>query len=372
MIRIILYVATAIVITHGLVHLMGFVAYWPLAEVAGLPYKTSLLGGRWEIGEISMRYFSALWLAVAAGLLASTIGLALKQEWWLPMMGMAILLSLVICILDWRYAWRGAILSLLILVPLLLAWGLRIQPQPFSPYPEPTPELTTISLPTGLPVPVDRYYKTIFGEEVPAIESAVITARGKLRFAGITFPARMRFTHDAGQGYRHYIEATIFGYPLLKVNERYLGGQARMELPVGLVENDPKIDMAANLGLWGESIWLPSIFVTDSRVRWQAMDDTSARLFVPFGDGQDSFELTFDPETGLIESMEAQRYRDVSDVAKIPWKVELISWDAYQGLLIPSFSTVTWADQGSPWLIIDIDDIAYNVDITTFIRSRGA
>ena len=89
------------------------------------------------------------------------------------------------------------------------------------------------------------------------IESAVITGRGRLRFMGITFPARLRFIHDAGQGYRHYIEATIFGLPILKVNERYLDGQARMELPVGVVENEPKINMAANLGLWGESIWLP-------------------------------------------------------------------------------------------------------------------
>ena len=55
----------------------------------------------------------------------------------------------------------------------------------------------------------------------------------------------------SGLGYRHYIEATIFGYPLLKVNERYLDSEARMELPVGIVENKPKVDIAANLGLRG-------------------------------------------------------------------------------------------------------------------------
>ena len=41
--------------------------------------------------------------------------------------------------------------------------------------------------------------------------------------AGIAFPARFRFIHEAGRGYRHYIEATVFGLPLMKVNERYLG-----------------------------------------------------------------------------------------------------------------------------------------------------
>ena len=101
------------------------------------------------------------------------------------------------------------------------------------------------------------------------IKSVVITGRGSLRFRGISFPARLRFTHDAGQGYRHYIETTIFGYPLMKVNEWYLDGKSRMELPVGVIESEPKVDMAANLGLWGESVWLPSIFVTDPRVRWE-------------------------------------------------------------------------------------------------------
>ena len=51
-----------------------------------------------------------------------------------------------------------------------------------------------------------------------------------------------------------YIEATIFGYPVMKVNEWYLDSKARMELPVGVIENEPKIDMAANLALWGESV----------------------------------------------------------------------------------------------------------------------
>ena len=68
----------------------------------------------------------------------------------------------------------------------------------------------------------------------------------------------------------------------MKVNEWYLDGKARMELPVGVIENEPKIDMAANLALWGEAIWLPSILITDPRVRWEAIDDTTARLIVPF------------------------------------------------------------------------------------------
>jgi hypothetical protein len=97
--------------------------------------------------------------------------------------------------------------------------------------------------------------------------SAVISGQGKLRFKGVTFPSRSRFICCADESYRHYIEATVLGKTDLKVNEQYLDGHARLELPFGIVVNEPKVDAAANLSLWVESICLPSIFFTDSRVR---------------------------------------------------------------------------------------------------------
>lgn len=249
--------------------------------------------------------------------------------------------------------------------------GLQVKPKPFPAYPERTPVLKTVDLPADLPAHVARYYKAIIGDQVPVIGSAVISGRGTLGVKGISFPSRFRFTHVAGQGYRHYIEATIFGYPVMKVNERYLDGKARMELPVGVIENEPKIDMAANLALWGEAIWLPSILVTDPRVRWEAIDDTTARLVVPFGEEEDTFTVTFDPQTGLIRAMEAMRYREATDEIKIPWRNEPLGWQTFHGIMIPSPAAVTWLDEGTPWSVWTIEDVVYNVDVSEYIRGEG-
>ncbi|MCB8978995.1 MAG: hypothetical protein H6657_16400 [Ardenticatenaceae bacterium] len=369
--RIAYFVAIAVVVIHGLIHLLGFVAYWPLAEIAELPYKNTLLNGRLILTNTGMRWFSLFWLLAAVGLVTAAVSLVLDRAWWLPLMLAAVAVSLIITVLDWNNAFRGAILSLVLLVPLLVVVGLRQQPRPFPTYPQISQPLNRVAFPADLPAPVARYFEKVLGDAVPVVETAVVTGHGQLRFNGITFPHRLRFTYDVNQGYRHYIESTIFGLPILKVNEHFLDGQARLELPVGVVENEPNIDMAANLGFWGEAIWFPPLYLTDPRVRWEAIDATTARLTVPFGDTEDSFTVFFDADTGLITRMEAMRYRDATDTEKILWQLTPLAWETYHGIQIPSRSSVTWADEGTPWLVIDLDDVAYNVEVQDYIRAVG-
>src|ERR671933_322688 len=54
-----------------------------------------------------------------------------------------------------------------------LGWtGLQVQPAPFPAVPgTPTPP-ATVPLPTGLPAPVERFYRQIYGEQVPVIGTA--------------------------------------------------------------------------------------------------------------------------------------------------------------------------------------------------------
>ncbi|MCJ7659693.1 MAG: hypothetical protein MUO67_11135, partial [Anaerolineales bacterium] len=64
MIASILYFTAAFfVFAHGLVHIIGVVVYWQLAEVEDFPpYNNTLLNVRWEIGDIGMRIYGLLWL----------------------------------------------------------------------------------------------------------------------------------------------------------------------------------------------------------------------------------------------------------------------------------------------------------------------
>ena len=224
-------------------------------------------------------------------------------------------------------------------------------------------------LPAGLPKPVERFYRQTYGDEIPVYHSAVVSGRGSLRFMGITFPARLRFTHEAGKAYRHYMETTYYGIPLIKVNEHYLDGHARLELPFGVVENDPGVDSAANQGLWGETFAFPSVFLTDRRVRWEGVDDTTARLYVPFGEEKQVFTVTFDPQIGGLRRMETLRYRD-KDFGKIRWWGETVQGKGHDGRPATYFA-VTWEDEGTPWLVYVMEETVFNTDVSGYIRQKG-
>jgi hypothetical protein len=243
----------------------------------------------------------------------------------------------------------------------------------FSVYPAPTRFAEFASLPEALPEPVRRHFGAVLGDQVPVITSAVLTGRAEMRLKGLTLPARFRMVHDAGRSHRHYFEVVVLGQPIFKINEWNLDGKARLELPVGVVDDQPKTNSAASLGMWAEQLsWLPSVFMTDPRVRWDAVDQNTARAIVPSPEGEDAMTLGFDPATGLLHTLDALRWREETDTAKLPWHGEVLGWSEFHGIKVANPSTLTWVNDGKPWAIWHIEDAAYNVDVSDYIRASGA
>ena len=257
----------------------------------------------------------------------------------------------------------SVIVGSLVALGLVLWGGLRVPPRPFPDLDAAGAAPSWEPLPDGLPAPVERFYRELYGDQLPVIDTAAITGRGTMRVSGVTLPVRWRFVHQAGEGYRHDIEVTLFRARVLTIEELFRDGTARLELPFGVSEG-PNIDQGANLALWSETIWMPSVWVTDPRARWEAVDEHTALLIVPFGDGEETFVARFDPNTGLLRLFESMRFKGEHDATRTLWLNEAISWEEIDGWRLPIVTEVTWFDDGSPWAVLTTEDVRYNVPLT--------
>jgi hypothetical protein len=265
------------------------------------------------------------------------------------------------------------LVGVLVSLAFLLWLGLQVRPASFPLGAASASQPKTVPLPAGLPAPVDRYFRILYGDQVPIIETAVIRGRAIIRpFLNIPFPARFVFVHRAGRDYRHYIETTWFGLPLLKVDEGHVDGHTFFESPMGTIRDDPNFEQGANLALWAEASFFPAIWVTDPRVQWQPVDDVTAILRVPFLEQTESFVVRFDPETHLLTTMEAMRYRDAGPGKhKILWITRSEPGAFIPGTKLSASGSAIWLDQGRPWAVFSVEELHYNVDVEQYIHLRG-
>jgi len=245
-----------------------------------------------------------------------------------------------------------------------IGWaGLQVSPPNLPPPLDEPRQLGPVAVPANLPAPVRRYFQAVLGQQAPRIESLVVYGRGRANF-GLWLPLRYRLVHRPGYAFERTMEITWFGLPVLKAIDRYVDSVG-MTGPVGYEATGPAVDQGANMILWAEAPLMPSLWLTDSRIRWEAIDDTTACLIFPFGAEEDELTVHFDPESGLITRMTALRYRDEQS-GKIPWRVDFLSWQTANGATLPAQIAVTWEDQGQPWSYWHLEDIYWNVDIASF------
>jgi len=113
--RVLITGAAVLLILHGVIHLMGTMAYWKLGKIEALPYKTTLLGGAWNVGDTGIRVVGGLWLVPALGFVVSGIALLAGAGWWSPVVALMAVVSLGLTLLDWSVAYAGAVVNVVIL-----------------------------------------------------------------------------------------------------------------------------------------------------------------------------------------------------------------------------------------------------------------
>ena len=113
-------VLAVLFVLHGLAHGVGFAVPWKLIESEDVTYRTTLLSGHLDVGDVGIRLVGILWLLVGLAFVATGVGAWLGQGWWLRGAVAVAGVSLAMCVLGWPEARAGAALNVAILLVLSL------------------------------------------------------------------------------------------------------------------------------------------------------------------------------------------------------------------------------------------------------------
>ena len=111
----------ALMALHGIAHFVGFAGAWRLAP-GDFPYRTTVLNGRVDLGNVGIRVMGMLWAALAIAFVTVAIGAVGGATWWpLAALGVATA-SLLLSAVHFPEARLGVVINLLIIAALAAGW----------------------------------------------------------------------------------------------------------------------------------------------------------------------------------------------------------------------------------------------------------
>jgi hypothetical protein len=256
-----------------------------------------------------------------------------------------------------RIALGVLLVSAVVLVAVLLAWAdARFQADGdaaeeallASVSPLPTPVVTPEDL-AALPAPVRRWLDAAGVIGKPRARVVRLRQRGLMRTAPDQTPmptdAHQLFTVEP-PGFVWRARVTMKRVVPIAGRDEYRDGRGHMRIAVASLvpvvdAAGAEIDQGTLLRYLGEMVWFPSAALAPY-LRWEAVDDTSARATMTFAGVSATATFAFDAE-GRFLRLTAQRYMDGPDGAVLrDWVVTASHWGEMDGVRVPVQGAVTW------------------------------
>jgi hypothetical protein len=358
------YALAALLAAHGVAHLVGFLVPWRLMAAPGMPFRTTLLAGRVDVGVAGLRAVGVFWLLTAVVMVATALGLAVQARWAGSLVLPVLAVSLALCLVELPQARIGLVLNGM-LVPLLLLhpqlspgmmqWQLtgdNVRARLDASAHGLAGTFTSASV-DSLPAPVARYFRHVLAEGLPFVEHVSLTQEGQFRMGDSEdswrpMQAAQRFSvSDPGFVW----DARIAAYPLLPVfvRDSYVGGEASMRASVlGLftvmnAPSSPDLKSGALQRYLGEAVWFPTALLRGCGVSWAPIDDRSATATLTDHDTTVSLVFHFNDRDEIERVSTPARLREVKGrYIPTPWVVTCRDYAVQNGMRIPTYCEAAW------------------------------
>jgi hypothetical protein len=204
-----------------------------------------------------------------------------------------------------------------------------------------------------LPEPVRRYLDAVRPEGTPPTERVRIDQAGELRLGDADSPWKpFSATHHATVGRPGFVwDARVELRPFVSVRIRDAvvdgEGSARVALcsafPVAGAGSSPELNEAALQRYLAEAVWYPTALLPSAGVRWEPIDDRTARATLTHRGTTASLTFHFS-ERNRVERVHAERrYRSVDGgFEPTPWTGLWRGYERRGRVAIPTEGEVVW------------------------------
>ena len=218
---------------------------------------------------------------------------------------------------------------------------------------------------TGLPAPVQRYFKYVLKEGQPYISCIRLTHNGKFK-PGLT-KDWIKITGE------HYATTEKPGFiwkgttAMFTAQDMFTHDKGRLIVSLFSLYNivdakGEKYDQGELLRWLGESILYPTNLLPSKRLQWLPIDDSHARIIFKYNGISLFFIITFN-EIGEITQMETKRYMGEVDLET--WIITPTNYKKMSGVVIPCTFEVLWrlAKGDFSYARFNIQTLSINKDV---------
>jgi hypothetical protein len=218
---------------------------------------------------------------------------------------------------------------------------------------------------TGLPAPVQRYFKYVLKEGQSYLSSIRLTHNGEFKTGFNKDWIKITGEHYATTEKPGFIwkgRTTMF-----TAQDMFVQDKGRLVVSLFSLYNivdatGEKYDQGELLRWLGESVLYPTNMLPSDRLKWFAIDDTHARLEFKYNGIALFFILTFD-EIGGVTQMETKRYMD--DIHLETWIINPTHYKKMSDVIIPCRFEVLWRLKKGDFSYakFNIQTVSFNEDV---------
>ncbi|PSB02136.1 DUF6920 family protein [Merismopedia glauca] len=202
----------------------------------------------------------------------------------------------------------------------------------------------------GLPAPVQRFFQTVLKDGQGIVAAVKLSQTGQFNlseteakwspFSATQFVITQRLGFDWDARIQMVPGLNVF------VHDTYLLGEGNLHasllglFTVAKMHGTPELNQGELLRFFAEATWYPTALLPSQGVRWEAINDNSARATLIDGATTVSLVFSFNAE-GAIATIRAEaRYRD--KLTAMPWSGRFWEYSVRNGMLIPLEGEVGW------------------------------